>query len=126
MDFDVEKKICSFCGKQGNRRNRLAGGLGAMICVECVEHYHQIFASEERSRTATRPVWDDMSDPELLAMLPLIMRSADQNSAFATEWVSLLRARKISWAEIGKVLGVSRQAVWERFAKGAVKRSASA
>jgi ATP-dependent Clp protease ATP-binding subunit ClpX len=57
-----------------------------------------------------------MSDTELLATLPLILRSAQQNAEFANEWVELIRGRKISWAEIGKALGVSRQAAWERFA----------
>ena len=29
--------------------------------------------------------------------------------------VEELRKREISWAEIGKALGVSRQSAWERF-----------
>ena len=34
---------------------------------------------------------------------------------FLRDWVKLIRSRKISWAEIGKVMGISRQAAWERF-----------
>ena len=29
--------------------------------------------------------------------------------------VDTLRKREVSWAEIGKALGISRQAAWERF-----------
>lgn len=116
MDRTLENKICSFCGRPGSRRNRLAGGLGAMICMECLESYYEHSRSPQRVAKASRPVWEEMSDTELLATLPLILRSAQQNADFANEWVELIRARKISWAEIGKALGVSRQAAWERFA----------
>lgn len=127
MQSSVANKMCSFCGRQGSAKNRLAGGLGAMICVECVAHYHSIFASKKRMAATTKPVWDEMSDTELLSTLPLILKSAEQNTAFAREWVELIRARKISWAEIGKALGVSRQAAWERFAtKPAQKRGETA
>lgn len=116
MDARVESKICSFCGRQGSRRNRLAGGLGAMICFECLDFYHEVAHSAKRIKETSRPVWDEMSDTELLSKLPLILQSAEQNAAFANDWVGLLRARRISWAQIGKVLGISRQAAWERFA----------
>ncbi len=116
MDSRVESKICSFCGEQGSQDRRLAGGLGAMICVPCLEHFYEATRTSERIESQTRPVWDEMSDADLLSRLPLILRSATQNADFASDWVGLVRARGISWAQIGKVLGVSRQAAWERFA----------
>lgn len=116
IDRTRESKICSFCGEPGSASRRLAGGLGAMICLECLESYYEHSRSKARVSTASRPVWDEMSDAELLATLPLILRSAQQNTDFASEWVELLRSRKISWAAIGQALGVSRQAAWERFA----------
>lgn len=116
MDSSIESKICSFCGRAGSRKNRLAGGLGAMICMDCLEFYYHDSRSATRVAAATKPVWDEMSDAELLSKLPLILKSAAQNADFANDWVGLIRARQISWAEIGKVLGVSRQAAWERFA----------
>lgn len=116
MDSKLENKICSFCGRAGSRKNRLAGGLGAMICFECLEWYYEDTRSPKRVAQRTRPVWDEMTDTELLAKLPLILQSAEQNAAFANDWVGLIRERNISWAQIGKVLGVSRQAAWERFA----------
>lgn len=116
MDAKLENKICSFCGKTGSRKNRLAGGLGAMICFECLEWYYQDSRSPNRVAKRTRAVWEEMTDTELLAKLPLIVRSAEQNQAFVHDWVELIRARRVSWAQIGKALGVSRQAAWERFA----------
>jgi hypothetical protein len=116
VDTRVESRICSFCGQHGSRKNRLAGGLGAMICFECLDYYHDVAHSPKKIRETTRRVWEEMSDAELLSRLPLILQSAEQNAAFANDWIALIRARRISWAQIGKVLGVSRQAAWERFA----------
>lgn len=127
VETRLESRICSFCGKAGSSRRRLAGGLGAMICFECLESYYEDTRSPKRVSAGSRPVWDEMSDADLLDKLPLILRSAEQNVEFAGEWVDLLRERKISWAEIGKVLGVSRQAAWERFSKsGESKRNRTA
>ncbi len=125
VDHQLEHKICSFCGRTGSPSNRLAGGLGAMICLDCLEHY----CAETRDAAAvaekTGAVWDEMPTPELLSTLPLILLSAAQNQAFAYEWVELLRQRGASWAEIGNALGVTRQAAWERFAgKSARSRDA--
>lgn len=116
MDTRVESRICSFCGEYGSSRNRLAGGLGAMICFECLDYYHDVAHSPKKVKATTRRPWEEMTDTELLSQLPVILQSAEQNAAFANDWISLIRARRISWAQIGKVLGVSRQAAWERFA----------
>ena len=118
MDFQASNKICSFCGRRGGQDTKLAGGLGAMICLDCVDHFHTVARSEERMASMSRPPWDEMSDTELLVQLPLILQSADQNLRFAREWVDLIRSRKISWAAIGNALGVSRQSAWERFGGG--------
>lgn len=117
MDNNVERKSCSFCGERGRRGMRFAGGLGAMICETCVEHFHDMFRSQRALRRAAKPPWESMSDTELLSNLPLISQTAEQVADFLVEWVQLARARKISWAEIGKAMGVSRQAAWERFAQ---------
>ena len=117
MDNNVERKHCSFCGKRGRKGTRFAGGLGAMICEQCVEHYHEVFASSARSRKAARPPWESMSDEEILAALPLIAQTAKEVDEFLVEWVELARSRKLSWAAIGAALGMSRQSAWERYAQ---------
>lgn len=120
-------KICSFCGEPGSSDLQLIGGLGAQVCVTCIEDFHALIHDEEKTAAAkgTFP-WERMSDAEVLATLPQIMASAEQNTAFAHEWVDLLRERNISWAEIGRTLGVSRQAAWERFARKGGDKSESA
>src|SRR5262245_31586919 len=96
---------------------RFGGGLGAMICEPCVEHYHEVFQSARKSRRAAKPPWDSMSDAEILSNLPLISQTADQVDDFLVEWVELARSRKLSWAQIGKAMGTTRQSAWERFAR---------
>lgn len=117
MDNNVERKHCSFCGIKGTKGMRFGGGLGAMICEDCVEHYHEVFQSKSKTRQEAKPPWESMTDAEVLSNLPLIAQTADQVSEFLVEWVELARSRKLSWAAIGKAFGVSRQAVWERFAR---------
>lgn len=87
-----------------------------MICVPCVEEFHAL-SHPAPPQTGQQPPWAAMSEAELLASLPLIMRTADQVDSFAAEWVGLIRERGVSWAAIGQALGVSRQAAWERFSK---------
>lgn len=124
MDFSPAHKMCSFCGKQGTRRSEFIGGLGAMICTDCIEHFHDRLQSPAGKRQMRQPPWDEMSNAELLDVLPQILRSADQVNLFASQWVELIRERGISWAAIGNVLGVSRQAVWERFGHRNAERHA--
>ena len=117
MDTNVERKTCSFCGQQGKKGMRLAGGLGAMMCETCVEHYHEVFGSSSKAARAAAPPWEAMSDAEVLSNLPLISRTSEQVAEFLVEWVEYARSRKLSWAEIGQAMGISRQAAWERFAQ---------
>jgi len=122
-----EGKICSFCATPGSRDLQLVGGLGAQVCETCIDDFHALLHDPEK-RAASKGAfpWEAMSDAEVLATLPQIMASAEQNNAFAHEWVDLLRERNISWAEIGRTLGVSRQAAWERFARKGGDKSATA
>lgn len=114
-------KICTFCGTSGGPGTDLPliGGLGGgQICASCIDEVHAILHDEERMAASRRSVpWETMSDEEALATLPLILASAEQNMKYAQEWVDLLRERRVSWAEIGRTLGVTRQAAWERFAR---------
>ena len=115
MDFSPVGRVCSFCVVVGTRSTKFAGGLGAMMCEDCVGYYHQVLASQKRVAAVSHPPWDSMTDAEMLSKLPLIDATSDQVDAFLRDWITLLRARNISWAEIGKVMGISRQAAWERF-----------
>ncbi|UUZ59378.1 ClpX C4-type zinc finger protein [Nocardioides sp. B-3] len=122
MDTNPAHKTCSFCGLQGTADTLFAGGLGAMMCSDCVSAFHMEFSSEEGRqsislRSRPRMPWDEMSDTELLSKLPKIAATATQVSSFLGEWVQLARERGLSWTEIGQAPGVSRRAARERFTK---------
>jgi hypothetical protein len=115
-------RVCSFCGSRGSKDRPLVSGLGAMICVPCVEDFHAL-AVPVSAGTIERTPQESMSDDELLATLPLIMRTAQQVDEVAAERIGAARERGVSWAAIGQALGVSRQAAWERFSKRTTPRS---
>jgi len=117
MDFRVTSWSCSFCGQQGSAETRLAGGLGAMICTDCLSYYTSAVEAAEDGEQLVTPGWDRLTDAEMLGTLPKIAADAAQVDRFLRQWVSLIRERRISYAEIGKALGVSRQAAWERFSR---------
>lgn len=120
MSITREGRICSFCAAPGGPGTDvpLIGGLGAQICLTCLDTFHELVHDEQQIAAARGVMpWDRMSDAEVLATLPRILASAEQNTSFAQEWVDMLHDRGITWAEIGRVLGVTRQAAWERFAK---------
>jgi len=49
---DMEKKVCSFCGKDQNKvRKMVAGPGGVFICDECVELCSDIMFGEEKAAT---------------------------------------------------------------------------
>ena len=115
LKLDAHGKICSFCGREWSPQTRFAGGMGALICLDCVDGYHRVMHSPKHVDEVARPAWDLMPDQEVLDMLPKIVATSDQVDGFLHDWVRIIRARKTSWADIGSVLGVSRQAAWERF-----------
>ena len=118
MNFETATWSCSFCGKRGTDDTRFAGGLGALMCTECLESYTAAFAAPENAGVKIIG-WsaDSMSDAEMLARLPLVSATASQVDRYLRAWVGRIRERHISYAEIGKALGVSRQAAWERFSR---------
>jgi hypothetical protein len=118
MDFEPTTWSCSFCGKGGTDDTRYAAGLGALMCTECLTSFFEAFAAPEN--TSQRIIgWGDesMSDADMLARLPLIAATASQVDRYLRLWVGQIRERHISYADIGKALGVSRQAAWERFSR---------
>lgn len=103
---------CSFCRKPAGKVAKLVGGPGVHICDACVGLCNDILAGKPTPGFAG---WESLSDDELLAALPPSEASVDASRDVLQTQVEVLRERGISWAAIGKALGISRQAAWERF-----------
>ena len=88
------------------------------MCTECLASFSAAFAAPENA-DATIIGWSDeeLSDADMLARLPLVATTATQVDRYLRQWVNRIRERHVSYAEIGKALGVSRQAAWERFSR---------
>lgn len=57
-----------------------------------------------------------MDESALLASLPRLVAEIQDLESQLEECVRVLRLRRLPWVAVGKALGVSRQAAWERFA----------
>jgi biotin operon repressor len=56
-----------------------------------------------------------MTDEQLLGSLRSCLDAVEATRMVLQVQVDALRNRNVSWAVIGKSLGISRQAAWERF-----------
>jgi len=56
-----------------------------------------------------------MTDAQLLSGLKTAEATVEATRAVLQAQIEELRRRAISWEAIGKALGISRQAAWERF-----------
>jgi ATP-dependent protease Clp ATPase subunit len=107
---------CSFCGKSQTEVKKLVAGPGVFICDECVELCLPIIAEKRSTIAAPGSLLPDNAPTE-----KLLKTLAGYNGAFESvgtamqDIVDILREREVSWAAIGQVLAVSRQAAWKRF-----------
>ncbi len=109
--------LCTFCGKTHKAVARLISGPGVYICDACVGICNGILGDDQFQDTGGGwQGWASMEDQELLETLPGVLRSTENIREGLQARVDELRRRNISWARIGEVLGMSRQAAWERFA----------
>ncbi|MCL8025452.1 ClpX C4-type zinc finger protein [Nocardioides bruguierae] len=111
-----EGKTCSMCGRTGGAGDRMVGGFGVVVCADCVADAHRLVTGSAEPDAADVP-WKDRSQAEILETLPRIVAASRQMERFLFTWVAVARQSGISWAHIGRTLGVTRQAAWERFAK---------
>jgi ATP-dependent protease Clp ATPase subunit len=90
----------------------LIQGPSSLICNECVAVCNRVLRGAWRQRPDF-PGFDALPDAQLIA----ILRSSSEAERNALKvQVDALRRRRIGWATIGRALGVSRQAAWQRFA----------
>jgi hypothetical protein len=103
---------CSFCGKGADDVQKLIAGPNVYICDACVGSCNNILAALPLVSFAG---WNAMSDAQLLEVLKPCTATVEAVRAILEEQVEELRRRQVSWEAIGKALGMSRQAAWERF-----------
>lgn len=107
---------CSFCGKPHTDIQRLVAGPGVHICDECVALAEGIIDEyRDRPIELRLPMWDSLTEEEMLDHIPRIAAVADQVDANLRSWVTELRRRGVTWTRIGQSLGITRQSAWERF-----------
>jgi predicted TPR repeat methyltransferase len=108
----TERRLrCSFCGKPDSEVGKLIGGSKAYICDACVDSCNRILDAVPTSFAG----WNKMSDEQLLAALRPAAATVDATRSVLQTQVDDLRRRGVSWEVIGRALGTSRQAAWERF-----------
>ncbi len=112
MMMAMRKRRCSFCGKSDQEVAKLmAGAHGGHICDVCVGVCNKILEALPQGFAG----WKSLSDAQLLDWLKPAAATAEATRTVLQDQVDELRQRGVSWDAIGKALGVSRQAAWERF-----------
>lgn len=107
---------CSFCSKASTDVDKLVAGPGVFICNECIALADAVVREHLDSPAEVRlPVWDSLSDEQMLDHIPRVASVADQVEADLRSWVQELRRRGVTWSRIGAALGITRQSAWERF-----------
>jgi hypothetical protein len=105
---------CSFCFKsQHEVRKLIAGPASIFICDECVELCTDIIA--EGPLPPKQPSIEKLPTERLLERLGPIEQTVQGKGGQLQTVVDILRSRRVSWAQIGAALGISRQSAWERF-----------
>jgi ATP-dependent Clp protease ATP-binding subunit ClpX len=105
---------CSFCFKSQHEVKRLIFGPGSIfICNECVGLCNQIIADLPPNSKSPSP--EELPTERLLERLGPIEETVQGEDNRLQTVVDLLRSRRVSWAQIGAALGISRQSAWERF-----------
>ena len=104
---------CSFCGKDSASVKALIAGPHVFICDECVAVCNQCLGGE--AAPVKNSDWDQYSSEQLLDLLGRSAAIADSAGEHLNSHVDALRKRNVTWEAIGKELGVSRQAAWQRF-----------
>ncbi|WP_153348968.1 ClpX C4-type zinc finger protein [Nocardia aurantia] len=105
---------CSFCGKPHTTVAKLVAGPGVYICDECVALSANIIddSAGTGSARSSRP---DYPTADILAMLPVLLRSAERVEAELTGWIGRLREQQIEWQAIAAAMGMSVETARLRF-----------
>jgi ATP-dependent protease Clp ATPase subunit len=102
---------CSFCGRTDKQVARLLAGPCVHICDGCIGTCNKILQATPASFAG----WNKMTNEQLLDGLKTSEATVEATRTVLQAQIEELRQRNVSWKAIGKALGVSRQAAWERF-----------
>jgi len=111
LKLKLRRLNCSFCGRKSSEVSKLLGGPKVHICDSCVGVCNKIL----EATPSTFAGWDAMTDDKLLNSLAPAVATVEATRTVLQTQIDLLRQRGVSWSAIGGVLGMSRQAAWERF-----------
>ncbi|MFG2075555.1 ClpX C4-type zinc finger [Nonomuraea maritima] len=115
-DTWIDNVRCSFCHKKATDVEKVIAGPGVHICNECVGLCNDILETAQSEPSEPRlPMWESMTDEQILDHLPKIAAVQAQVDDNLREWVAQLRTRDVSWERVGAALGMTRQSAWERF-----------
>ena len=110
---------CSFCGKPDTAAQRLVAGPGVFICNQCVELSASVIEEASRSTpeesAQRRSRYYDLPTDDILALLPLLVRSADRVERELAGWITRLRERGTGWQVIADAAGLDSDAARRRF-----------
>jgi hypothetical protein len=115
---DYEERIiasCSFCMRPDTEVDTLVAGPGVYICNTCIDACAALANARDRRGARIAPWERELSNDELLRILPQVAMAGALADHALAEWVRKARAQGVSWARIGAALGTTRQAAWERF-----------
>lgn len=116
MTQQTQTVHCSFCAKEHSAVAKVIAGPGVYICNECIALCNTILEQETTSPRRPRlPMWESMTDEQILAHIPKIAAVHSQVENSLREWVHELRHRGVTWERIGSALGMTRQSAWGRF-----------
>ncbi len=117
---------CAFCGLDNTSVGKMIAGPGVAICDRCVDACNAIIArhpsSDARSERGDEAVgarfgaWSRLPDDVLLSTMRRTDRMIHSIRSILGDQVAVLRDRGVSWSDIGRELGISRQSAHERFA----------
>jgi ATP-dependent Clp protease ATP-binding subunit ClpX len=106
---------CSFCfNSQHEVKMLISGPAGVFICSECVDLCNECVAGQFPD-PAKFPAAKALPTDRLLEHLRSVEETVKDKGNQLQTVVDLLRSRRVSWAQIGAALGISRQSAWERF-----------
>jgi hypothetical protein len=115
---------CSFCRKSDHAVARLIEGPGVYICDSCIILCARALAQSPPRTSGAAARIDCQQDCSTETLLGLLKGQeatlVDVRGRLKTT-IETLRQRDVSWEKIGKALGCSRQAAWERFGEKLAK-----